>query len=54
MTKTTYDSFDGISPTGTNLTTPRDLAKLTRYAMKGKVFPHAVHLEPGQMLPGGL
>ncbi|MFE2527241.1 D-alanyl-D-alanine carboxypeptidase family protein [Streptomyces sp. NPDC059382] len=42
MTKTTYDSFDGISPTGKNLTTPRDLAKLTRYAMTGKVFPQLV------------
>ncbi|MFD7262144.1 D-alanyl-D-alanine carboxypeptidase family protein [Streptomyces sp. NPDC059874] len=38
MTKTVYDSFDGISPTGKNLTTPRDLAKLTKYAMKGARF----------------
>ncbi|MFF2192077.1 D-alanyl-D-alanine carboxypeptidase family protein [Streptomyces sp. NPDC058157] len=33
MTGTVYDSFDGISPTGNNLTTPRDLARLTRRAM---------------------
>lgn len=33
LTGTVYDSFDGISPTGRNLTTPRDLAKLTRHAM---------------------
>ncbi|MEU3409180.1 serine hydrolase [Streptomyces sp. NPDC006670] len=33
MTGTVYDSFDGISPTGNNLTTPRDLARLTRQAM---------------------
>ncbi|MET9854201.1 serine hydrolase [Streptomyces sp. NPDC006450] len=38
MTNTTYDSFDGISPTGANLTTARDLAKLTRAAMKGTTF----------------
>lgn len=38
MTNTVYDSFDGISPTGNNLTTPRDLAKLTKYAMTGTTF----------------
>ncbi|MET9854200.1 serine hydrolase [Streptomyces sp. NPDC006450] len=38
MTNTTYDTFDGISPTGANLTTARDLAKLTRAAMKGTTF----------------
>ncbi|MFE4636079.1 D-alanyl-D-alanine carboxypeptidase family protein [Streptomyces sp. NPDC056773] len=38
MTNTTYDSFDGISPTQKNLTTARDLAKLTRAAMKGTTF----------------
>ncbi|MFB6619274.1 D-alanyl-D-alanine carboxypeptidase family protein [Streptomyces sp. NPDC085524] len=42
MTKTVYDSFDGISPTGNNLTTPRDLAKLTKYAMAGTTFPKLV------------
>ncbi|MFD8590696.1 D-alanyl-D-alanine carboxypeptidase family protein [Streptomyces sp. NPDC059637] len=34
MTNTKYDSFDGISQTGYNYTTPRDAAKLTRYALK--------------------
>ncbi|GHB51757.1 D-alanyl-D-alanine carboxypeptidase [Streptomyces cirratus] len=38
LTRTGYDSFDGISPTGNNLTTPRDLAKLTKYAMTGTTF----------------
>ncbi|MFE4636080.1 D-alanyl-D-alanine carboxypeptidase family protein [Streptomyces sp. NPDC056773] len=38
MTNTTYDTFDGISPTGANLTTARDMAKLTRAAMKGTTF----------------
>lgn len=38
MKNTSYDSFDGISPTGNNLTTPRDLAKLTKYAMGGAAF----------------
>lgn len=42
MTKTVYDSFDGISPTGKNLTTPRDLAKLTKSAMSGVTFPKIV------------
>ncbi|MGW6709649.1 D-alanyl-D-alanine carboxypeptidase family protein [Streptomyces sp. NPDC054956] len=38
MTNTAYDSFDGISPGGKNLTTPRDLAKLTKYAMDRSTF----------------
>ncbi|MGW7103937.1 D-alanyl-D-alanine carboxypeptidase family protein [Streptomyces sp. NPDC054838] len=38
MANTVYDSFDGISPTGNNLTTPRDLAKLTKYSMGGSTF----------------
>ncbi|WTS98125.1 serine hydrolase [Streptomyces sp. NBC_00096] len=38
MTNTVYDSFDGISPTGNNLTTPRDLAKLTKYTMGAYTF----------------
>ncbi|MBT2477246.1 D-alanyl-D-alanine carboxypeptidase family protein [Streptomyces sp. ISL-94] len=42
MTNTVYDSFDGISPTGNNLTTPRDLAKLTKYAMTGVTFQAVV------------
>ncbi|MFJ4777364.1 D-alanyl-D-alanine carboxypeptidase family protein [Streptomyces sp. NPDC088762] len=42
MTNTVYDSFDGISPTGNNLTTPRDLAKLTKHAMKGLTFSRIV------------
>lgn len=38
MANTVYDSFDGISPTGKNLTSPRDLAKLTRHAMTNTLF----------------
>lgn len=38
MTNTLYDTFDGISPTGNNRTTPRDLAKLARYAMTNTLF----------------
>jgi len=33
MTKTRYDSFDGISTHGANYTTARDLAKLARHAL---------------------
>ncbi|MFJ9341907.1 D-alanyl-D-alanine carboxypeptidase family protein [Streptomyces sp. NPDC101733] len=42
MTNTTYDTFDGISPTGKNLTTPRDVAKLTQYAMTNTLFQTVV------------
>ncbi|MEU8432717.1 serine hydrolase [Streptomyces sp. NPDC029216] len=42
MTNTVYDSFDGISPTGNNVTTPRDLARLTRYAMGDALFQAVV------------
>lgn len=38
MTNTEFDSFDGISTTGNNYTTPRDLAKLARSAMKYSTF----------------
>ncbi|OKK16849.1 D-alanyl-D-alanine carboxypeptidase [Streptomyces sp. CB00455] len=38
MTNTVYDTFDGISPTGNNLTTPRDMATLTKYAMTSVKF----------------
>ncbi|MEV7730211.1 serine hydrolase [Streptomyces sp. NPDC087917] len=38
MANTVFDSFDGISPTGNNLTTPRDLAKLTQYSMANPLF----------------
>ncbi|RPF25285.1 D-alanyl-D-alanine carboxypeptidase (penicillin-binding protein 5/6) [Streptomyces sp. Ag109_G2-6] len=38
MADTVFDSFDGISPTGKNLTSPRDLAKLTRQAMADPLF----------------
>ncbi|MFE2852039.1 D-alanyl-D-alanine carboxypeptidase family protein [Streptomyces lavendulae] len=38
MADTVFDSFDGISPTGNNLTSPRDLAKLTRQAMANPLF----------------
>lgn len=42
MTSTVYDSFDGISPTGNNRTTPRDLARLTRHAMSVPLFQTVV------------
>jgi D-alanyl-D-alanine carboxypeptidase (penicillin-binding protein 5/6) len=38
LTNTHFDSFDGISTTGENYTTPRDLAKLARSAMKYSTF----------------
>ena len=38
LTNTKYDSFDGISPTGYNLTTPRDSAKLARRALGNATF----------------
>ncbi|MCX5406465.1 serine hydrolase [Streptomyces sp. NBC_00335] len=43
MTNTTYDSFDGISPTvAGNVTTARDLAKMTRFAMRSSTFKSIV------------
>ncbi|KAB1149407.1 D-alanyl-D-alanine carboxypeptidase [Streptomyces luteolifulvus] len=38
LTNTHFDSFDGISTQNTNYTTPRDLAKLARSAMKYSTF----------------
>jgi D-alanyl-D-alanine carboxypeptidase (penicillin-binding protein 5/6) len=38
LTNTKFDSFDGNSPTKNNWTTPRDLAKLTRTALKNTTF----------------
>ncbi|MEU3751629.1 serine hydrolase [Streptomyces olivoreticuli] len=38
LSRTTYDSFDGISSRGGNLTTPRDLAKLSRHALGNRTF----------------
>lgn len=38
LTNTHFDSFDGISATGENYTTPRDLAKLARSAMGYSTF----------------
>ncbi|MGW1953669.1 D-alanyl-D-alanine carboxypeptidase family protein [Streptomyces sp. NPDC001920] len=38
LTNTHFDSFDGNSTQNTNYTTPRDLAKLTRSAMKYTTF----------------
>ncbi|MEV0174354.1 serine hydrolase [Streptomyces sp. NPDC050803] len=38
LTNTHFDSFDGNSTQNTNYTTPRDLAKLTRSAMKYSTF----------------
>jgi D-alanyl-D-alanine carboxypeptidase (penicillin-binding protein 5/6) len=42
MTRTKYDSFDGISAAGNNYTTPRDMAKLARSAMKSGTFKSIV------------
>lgn len=38
LTNTKFDSFDGISQTGYNYTTPRDLAKIAQYGMKWTNF----------------
>ncbi|MGW1025488.1 D-alanyl-D-alanine carboxypeptidase family protein [Streptomyces sp. NPDC002577] len=38
LTNTKFDSFDGISTTGNNYTTPKDLAKLARSAMNYSTF----------------
>lgn len=42
MTKSKYDTFDGISPTGKNYNSPRDLAKLARHALQKKTFRDVV------------
>ncbi|GAB2609409.1 serine hydrolase [Streptomyces capparidis] len=42
MTKTEFDSFDGISQAGKNYSTPRDMAKLARHAMQKKTFRDVV------------
>ncbi|KAF4408107.1 MULTISPECIES: D-alanyl-D-alanine carboxypeptidase family protein [Streptomyces] len=41
MTNTKFDSFDGVSATGENYSTPRDLVKVTRSAMKYGTFANA-------------
>ncbi|WKX73561.1 D-alanyl-D-alanine carboxypeptidase family protein [Streptomyces sp. XD-27] len=38
MSKTQYDSFDGISQSNRNFTTPRDMAKLARHAIGNTTF----------------
>lgn len=38
MTKSHYDTFDGISQGGQNYTTPRDMAKLARHALKNSTL----------------
>ncbi|MCX5411481.1 D-alanyl-D-alanine carboxypeptidase family protein [Streptomyces sp. NBC_00059] len=38
MTNTHFDSFDGISSAGNNYSTPRDLAQLASYAMRGSTL----------------
>ena len=38
MKDTKFDSFDGISKTGDNYSTPQDMAKLARYALGSKNF----------------
>ncbi|MGW2563314.1 D-alanyl-D-alanine carboxypeptidase family protein [Streptomyces sp. NPDC001514] len=38
LVNTKFDSFDGVSTTGNNYTTPQDLAKIGRYAMGNANF----------------
>jgi D-alanyl-D-alanine carboxypeptidase (penicillin-binding protein 5/6) len=38
MSKTDFDTFDGVSQSGRNRSTPRDLAKLARHALKSATF----------------
>ncbi|OON72907.1 D-alanyl-D-alanine carboxypeptidase family protein [Streptomyces tsukubensis] len=42
MKNTKYDSFDGISSKGKNYTTPRDMSKLARHALKSSTFKTVV------------
>ncbi|MFI1798130.1 D-alanyl-D-alanine carboxypeptidase family protein [Streptomyces sp. NPDC020379] len=42
MKNTKYDSFDGISQTGANYTTPRDSAQLARHAIANSTFSTVV------------
>ncbi|MBZ4319500.1 D-alanyl-D-alanine carboxypeptidase family protein [Streptomyces huiliensis] len=42
MKNTKYDSFDGISQAGSNVSTPRDIAKLARHAMGNGTFATVV------------
>ncbi|MGW7362621.1 D-alanyl-D-alanine carboxypeptidase family protein [Streptomyces sp. NPDC054841] len=42
LVNTKFDSFDGISTTGNNYTTPWDLAKLARHAMSSATFRDVV------------
>lgn len=42
LTNTNYDSFDGISTTGANYTTPPELAKMARHAFSSSVFREVV------------
>ncbi|WP_425583678.1 D-alanyl-D-alanine carboxypeptidase family protein [Streptomyces macrosporus] len=42
MKNTKFDSFDGISKTGNNYSTPRDLAKLARHALGNATFKTVV------------
>lgn len=38
MTKSRFDSFDGLSTAGNNYTTPKDLTKLAAYTVKNATF----------------
>lgn len=42
MKNTKYDSFDGISQSGGNVSTPRDIATLARHAMGNSTFATVV------------
>ncbi|WP_338677827.1 serine hydrolase [Streptomyces sp. SCSIO 30461] len=42
LANTKFDSFDGISPTGNNYTTPADMAWMARHAMSSPTFREVV------------
>lgn len=42
LKNTEFDSFDGISPGGKNLTTPGELAKMAQHAMQNETFATTV------------
>ncbi|MCP3819342.1 serine hydrolase [Streptomyces sp. A3M-1-3] len=57
MTNTKFDSFDGISSTGNNYSTPRDLATLGSYALRGSTLRSVVaatkYVAPATTSTGG-
>ncbi|WP_455358492.1 D-alanyl-D-alanine carboxypeptidase family protein [Streptomyces sp. SYSU K21746] len=57
LRNTRFDSFDGISTTGNNYTTPRDLAKIARFAIANTNFRAVVkapkHVSTARTSTGG-